>query len=156
MGSGQPFYNYGNGQNNGFVAQPSQQSYFGAQQPQMPSQQPLPLVPPKTNKILVTSLMDAMSRTAELNTEILYIDQDNPFIYQVTIDMQGRKSYKTFEIKEVNEQNQTQMGAPNIDLAAYATKDDLKALEDKLIAMASNFVAPKSKAKLEKTGGEEQ
>ena len=46
MGSGQPFYNYGNGQNNGFVAQPSQQSYFGAQQPQMPSQQPLPLVPP--------------------------------------------------------------------------------------------------------------
>lgn len=154
MDFGQPFYNYGSRQSNGYVA-PSQNYYNASQMP--PQQQPLPIAP-KTNKILVTSLMDAMNRTAEPNTDILYVDQDNPFIYQVTIDMQGRKSYKTFEIKEVTEQNQAQAGASNIDLTAYATKDDLKALEDKLLTMASSLVppsAPKARTKTEKTGGDE-
>lgn len=154
MDIGQPFYNYGSRQNNGYVAPP--QNYYNAQQIPQPQPQPLP-IPPKTNKVFVTSLIDALSRTPEPNTEFVYLDQDNPFMYQVTIDMQGRKSYKTFEIKEVTEQNQAQASALNIDLTAYATKDDLKALENKIVTMASSLVTPTAKAKVktEKAGGDE-
>lgn len=137
-----PYYNYGNGQNNGYVApQQSQGFYTPAQQPQPTT---IPIVPPKSNKILVTSLIDALNRTPEPNTDFIYIDQDNPFIYQVTIDMQGRKSYKTFEIKEVTEQQTNQSGAavaPDIDLSAYATKEDLQALKTEIVNYAQSIFA---------------
>lgn len=148
---GQPaYYNYGNGQNNGYNPQQAQ-GYYNSQ-PQSPSA--IPIIPPKTNKILVTSLIDALNRTPEPNTEFLYIDQDNPFIYQVTIDMQGRKSYKTFEITEVTEQSAQKL-SPELDMSVYATKEDLKALEDRLLGMASSLIPTKTKTKTEKTGGDE-
>ena len=153
MNYGQSYLNYSNGQNKGYGVYPSQQNYYA-------QQAPIPQPPPmKTNKILVTSLTDAMSRS-EPNTEMLYLDQDNPFIYQVTVDIQGRKTYRTFEIKEVTEQvnyAQKDKATQDIDLSVYATKDDLKNLEDKLMALANSYVPSitKSKSKNEKVGGDE-
>ena len=55
-----------------------------------------PPPPPKTNKIFVTSLQDAMSRQVEANTEVVYLHQSEPLLYQIVTDMQGRKSVDTF------------------------------------------------------------
>lgn len=170
MAYGQPFYTYGNAysaQNNGYIAPQPQYGNLYGQPQQMPQganngvtgqyqTQQSQTLPPRTNKILVTSLTDAMSRTAEPNTEILYIDQDNPLLYQVSIDMQGRKTYRTFEIKDVTEQTQqaSEKTAQNIDLSAYATKDDLRALENKISNYADSLFTQSAKPKSQERASE--
>lgn len=165
MAYGQPFYNYGTnpygGQNNGYMAQqPQYGNFYGqpqnapqnanngvTQQFQGQAQQQVQQIPPRTNIAPVASLVDAMSRTSEPNTNMYYADQDQPFIYQISIDMQGRKTYKTFKIEDVTEQTTQHSGeniAPNIDLSGYAKKEDLEALRDEIIGMASTFVAQQS------------
>lgn len=102
-------------------------SPYQAQPAPMPTQQPMP---PRTNKVLVAGLQDALARTNEPNTELLFVDQDNPFIYLVTVDMQGRKTYKTFQISEFNPT--TQPSTAEIDLSMFATKEELKRLQDEI------------------------
>lgn len=168
MAFGQPFYNYGanpyNGQNNGYMMQQPQYGNFYGQQQNTPqnanngvtqqfqqqqAQQQTPQmtqVPPRTNIAPVASLVDAMSRLSEPNTDMYYADQDKPFIYQISIDMQGRKTYKTFKIEDVTEQVATQASQPtaDIDLSGYAKKEDLQALKNEIMSMASTFVTQQS------------
>lgn len=159
MTYGQPFYTYPNAGYTPMQQQPYNMYQGQAQmptmaqnqpingyqqQPQMPTQQ---AVPPKTNVPFATSLMDAMSRTTDFNSDTFYADQDKPFIYRISIDMQGRKTYKTFEIKDVTEQvieQGSQVVSPAINLSEevterlkdYATKDDLKAFRDEIMNYA--------------------
>ena len=167
MAFGQPFYNYGannyGAYNNGYVAPQPQPNYLynnnqgmaqngnqqplnafqqqsNAQQAQQPIQQAV--IPAKTNIAPVASLVDAMSRTSEPNTNFYYADQENPFIYLISIDVQGRKTYKTFKIEDVTEQmveTPTQASA-DIDLSGYATKEDLKAFKEEMKGYAMNFL----------------
>lgn len=113
-------------------------------QPQMPPPQATPQpMPSKTNVPLVTSLTEAMSRNAELNTDYFYADQDKPFIYRVSVDMQGRKTYRTFELTDVTEQEITQVSqvaTPTIDLSAYATKDDLRVLKEEITNFTKSYM----------------
>lgn len=157
MAFGQPFYNYGSnpygGQNGGYAQQQPQYGNFYGQPQNVPhnanngvtqqyQQQQPTVMPPKTNMPLVTSLMDALNRTVEPNTNTYYADQDQPLIYFVSMDMQGRKNSRTFKVEDVTEQTATQANQvkPDIDLSGYATKDDLQALKDEIMGMASAFV----------------
>lgn len=178
MAYGQPFYNYGTNpygnQNNGYVAQqPQYGNFYGQQQNASQNanngvaqqyqgqvgqaQQQVPQmsqIPTKTNVPLATSLIDAMSRNAEFNTETFYADQDNPYIYKISIDMQGRKTYKTFKIEDVTEQTtqrSSESVASNIDLSAYATKSDVQALEEKIVAYAKILEAITSPSSIKET-----
>lgn len=54
--------------------------------------------PVKTNHIYVTSLEDALARSSEPNSEIVYLHQDKPLLYNVKTDMMGRKSYTVLEL----------------------------------------------------------
>lgn len=85
---------------------------------------------PRTNKIFVTSLEDALNRPAELNSETVYLDQDKPFLYQVTTDMQGRKTYKTFELTEYSG-----VVAPQNGSVDYVTRDEYNRLVDEIKAL---------------------
>lgn len=172
MANGQPFYNYMSGGYTPYQA-PAYNMYANqqpiptiAQMPQTPTAQPVnnfqpqqqmptqqPVIPTKTNVPLVTSLTEAMSRTTELNSDTFYADQDKPFIYRVSVDMQGRKTYRTFELTDVTEQNISQSaptGAPEIDLSAYATKDDLRALRDEITNYAMAYLNPSTTPKTKK------
>lgn len=158
MGFGQPFYTYNGGYsstfNSGYVAPQQQPSYLynqqlnGAQNPQNQpingyQQQQTQAIPPKTNMPLVTSLLDAMNKTVEPNTNAYYADQDKPLIYLVSMDMQGRKTSKTFEVKDITEQVAEQPNT-NIDLSSYVTKTDLqeslKAFKDEITNYAKSFL----------------
>lgn len=75
------------------------QPNYGQPQPQMfmqnfaqPQQQPTQPPRPKTNKIFVTSLDDAMSRIADYDSQMIYLDQDKPLLYEIYTDGQGRKT----------------------------------------------------------------
>ena len=180
MAYGQPFYTYTNSGYTPNVA--PNYNYYGAQPQTPPMTQNQPFngfqqqgqanaqtqaqqaaIPTKTNVPLVTSLTEAMSRTTDLNSDTFYADQDKPFIYRVSVDMQGRKTYKTFEIKDVTEQvveQSAQTATPNIDLSAYATKEDLKAFKDEIMGYAQSFgftasATPKTKKTVAKVESED-
>lgn len=80
----------------------------------------------KTNKIFVTSLDDAMARFAEPNTEIIYWHQDQPLIFEIKTDGQGRKGYRTFRLENLTLATQEQAKKE------YVTHDQLKELQDKV------------------------
>lgn len=67
------------------------------QPPQMPQQtfQQPPQMPYKTNKLVVTSLDEAMMRSSELNSDTVYFDQNKDVLYNVKVDSRGYKTCDT-------------------------------------------------------------
>lgn len=87
----------------GFNAQAfqPQQYYQPSYQPQAySSMQPQLQQQSKTNKVFVTSLDDALNRVSEPNSEMMYLHQDEPLLFEIKTDSQGRKTYKTYAISE--------------------------------------------------------
>lgn len=83
---------------------------------------------PKTNKIYVTSLDDALLRYADNNTIMVYIQQDEQAIFEIFTDMQGRKSYKIRKLSDY-EQPQIQTKEQSND---YVTRQEFENLETKI------------------------
>ena len=69
---------------------------FGGQQVQ---------APPATNKIYVVSAEDAMSRYAQPNTVMLYVQQDESAIYEVYTDGQGKKAIRARRLTDAPAEN---------------------------------------------------
>lgn len=51
---------------------------------------------PFSNVYKVTSAEEAVMRTNQRNSDMVYFDQDKNLFYRVKVDMDGRKSYATF------------------------------------------------------------
>lgn len=86
------YNNYGFNQNYGGYPMPTQQPpgmQYGAQPQQ---------TPPSTNKIYVVSAEDAMSRYAQPNTVMFYVQQDETMVYEVYTDMQGKKAIRARQL----------------------------------------------------------
>lgn len=92
---------------------------------------------PKTNKIFVTSLDDALNRPADYNSVVIYLHQDLPLLFEITTDPFGKKTHKTFTITPSNEQGTTNNSntiSPELS-KRFATKEEVKALSDKIDAL---------------------
>lgn len=128
-----PTYQY----NNGFMAN----SPYSA--PQMANMQPQ-LSYENTNHIFVTSLEDALSRTAPPNSEIGYLHQDKPLFFNIKTDNLGKKTYTTFELreyspeKEIKEEKQEIKEEP-INLNNYVHIDKFNALSEEFETLKSSF-----------------
>lgn len=88
-------------------------------------------MPPRTNKIFVTSLDEAMSKPAEPNTEIIYLHQTEPLLFQIYTDMQGKKSASVFTLAVAQEKGQ------NSDMVSRKEFEELKAKIDELTKEAN-------------------
>lgn len=135
-----PFYNpyMPNMSNNPYMPQ---QTPFGAfNQGVMPQMQQPPMntppqqyaaqngaQPPKTNKILVTSVEEAMARQAEPNTDMLYVHQDLPMVIQVYTDWNGHKTPQLFDIIPHKEAE-----AANADLSKYVTAEEFDGVKGEI------------------------
>ena len=73
--------------------------------------------PLKTNKILVTSLDEAIAKSNERNSEMYYWDQSKPVIYVIKTDVNGVKSWA-----------QVNYTLPSQDANVPASKADVVAL----------------------------
>lgn len=107
-----------------------------AQQPVQASQTPIQAqTPARSNKVFVTSIEDATARYADPNTELIYLHQDKPFIFEVYTDFQGKKTVRTFRFEEctVEEMQDETKGIVKQDLENFATKDDLVALKQSVV-----------------------
>lgn len=72
--------------------------YFG---PNMPRQMPVyqqPSIPPKTNKLFVSSLDEAMNRPVDFNSELVYFDTNRDLLYSIYTNEWGQKSFAIFDI----------------------------------------------------------
>lgn len=76
---------------------------------------------PRTNKLLVTSLDEAIAKSNERNSETVYFDQGRPVIYIVKVDMNGVKSWAHLDYSTGHQ-----------DTNAPATKADINQLTGKL------------------------
>lgn len=69
---------------------------------------------PNTNAIFVTSLEEALIKTDQRNSDMIYFNQDKNEFYRIKVDLEGRKSWAIFTYT-----------APNQEDNAPVTKADL-------------------------------
>lgn len=122
-----------------------------AQQPVQPQQ--TAQMPIKTNKILVTSLDDALNRPAEPNSANVYYHQDEPFAFQIYTDWEGKKIPRVFVIDEISveEMQKRIRGVKEKDLKGFVTESDLNEclskFEEKIVQYVKQNVPPIMKPK---------
>ena len=110
--------------NNYPYQQPNFQGYYNNYQQQVQPQ-------PKTNKVWVTSLEDAMARSVEPNSEYIYLHQDKPLLIEVRTDGQGRKTTRVMELKDYVEQPKPEMPMPN----NFPTREEFDGLKAEIQAL---------------------
>lgn len=103
------------------------QGYYGNYQPT----QSVQASQPKTNKIWVTSLEDAMSKPVEPNSEYIYLHQDKPLLIEVITDNQGRKSTRVLELKAYVEETKPETIMPN----NFPTREEFEGLKAEIQAL---------------------
>lgn len=86
----------------------------------------------KTNKILVTSLEEAIAKSNDRHSEYYYFDQSKPVFYIVRTDMNMAKSWIEIPYTIPNQENNTPV-----------TKADLMKLEERLTALENRSVRKK-------------
>lgn len=121
-----------------FVATPyytsfNQQAQQNAQQMQN-TQTPQPPTITNTNKIYVSGIDDVKGRFLSPNSDVLFIDNDKPILYQKTVDSKGQFEIKTFEIKPLEAQEKPKEES-TINYKEFVTKDEFKPLQAKIEAL---------------------
>lgn len=112
-----------------------QMAQQGVPQQQQPIQQN---IPPKTNKVFVMNKEAAGNAMAEFHSDYVYFDQDEPLLYNVVTDMQGKKTITTYRIEPYEPVNEPT--TPAIDTSMFVTQEQFKALQEQLDALKT---APK-------------
>lgn len=103
----------------------------------------------RTNKIFVTSLQDALNRYADPNTVILYCHQDEQLEYEITTDNQGKKTYKTLEIRPYSAPQDTKQ-----ERTATISKEEFDAVKSRIDNLEREVIEHyKEERKVEKNGG---
>lgn len=73
---------------------------------------------PFSNVAYVTSLEEALIRTTQFNSDMIYFNQDRNEFYRVRVDTNGRKSYLTFVYSLPEQMTQTNNDANYASLVA--------------------------------------
>lgn len=104
-------------------------------------------IPPKTNKVFVMNKEAAGNAMAEFHSDYVYFDQDEPLLYNVVTDMQGKKTITTYRIEPYEPVNEPTTTA--IDTSMFVTQEQFKALQEQLDALKN--VSKKTDTKATKT-----
>lgn len=114
------------------------------QMPQQTFQQP-PQMPYKTNKLVVTSLDEAMMRSSELNSDTVYFDQNKDVLYNVKVDSRG---YKTCDTYKVSKADAADSNTSNNEISAIkANMTELSNRVDMLTSKLQELLKPAEETK---------
>ena len=81
-----------------------------------------------TNIIYVTGIEEALFKSDKPNTDFMYYHQDQPIMYRVRVDNEGRKQWQQFNYSSPNPE--ASIPATKADIIEIAER--LKKLEDRL------------------------
>ena len=99
----------------------------------------------KTNKILVTSLEEAIAKSNDRHSEYYYFDQSRPVFYIVRTDMNMAKSWVEIPYTIPNQENITPV-----------TKADLAKLEERINALENKSNPRKKKVEQEQEANDNE
>lgn len=99
-------------------------------QPQMPQQ---PQATPQTNIswVYVNGVQGARDQIVQPGQTVWMMDNNDPVIHVKAVDGMGTATLKSFQLVEMNPQQQT--AAPQPDLSQYATRAEVQNLADRLL-----------------------
>lgn len=117
--------------------QPSVPGYFNTNyMPPSPTQlQPQSAPQSNVSWIYVNGAAGAREHIVQPGQTAWMMDNNDPIIHVKAVDGMGTATLKSFRLTEIDPQQQAQPVAPpppQIDTSRFATKDDLKAVADKL------------------------
>ena len=101
-------------------------------------------IPPKTNKVFVMNKEAAGNAMAEFHSDYVYFDQDEPLLYNVVTDMQGKKTITTYKIEPYEAVNAP--ATPEIDTSMFVTQEQFNALQEQLDALKNASKKTETKA----------
>ncbi len=116
--------------------QPPVPNYFNTNyMPQMNQMQPVQ----QTNNaqtnvswIYVNGVQGARDHIVQPGQTAWMMDNNDPMIHVKAVDSMGTATLKSFRLIEIDPQQAQQQTAPQIDVSRFATKDEIKAVSDKL------------------------
>lgn len=129
----------------GFVPQYSAPSYAQPMQPvqYQPQPQTMGQQVPSNQITYVNGDEGAKAYIVAPNSSIMLMDSDSPKFYIKSANQNGQMSLRTFRFEEVLEgaTPKSQETEKKIDLSEFAKKDDLKELEQKILAKLDEIKA---------------
>lgn len=116
--------------------QPPVPNYFNTNyMPQMNQMQPVQ----QTNNaqtnvswIYVNGVQGARDHIVQPGQTAWMMDNNDPMIHVKAVDSMGTATLKSFRLIEIDPQQAQQQTTPQIDVSQFATKDEIKAVSDKL------------------------
>ena len=100
--------------------------------------QPTQMQQTNTNKIFVSSIDEVRQRQLPNNSDVIFLDNDKPILYQKIVDGKGQFEVKAFSITPYSPV-ETEKTTEPIDLSSYVKiadlepiKAELKAIKDRL------------------------
>lgn len=105
------------------------QGWQSTQNPTTPYTQPQA----NTNIIFVTGLDEALARSNARGSDMTYFDQDRDYFYRIKVDIDGRKTWATFEYSE-----------PGKRTEAFATAEALQSLAERVAVLENRGKKRKS------------
>ena len=109
-------------------------TYFNANYmpPQMSQPQMQQAAAPQTNIswVYVNGVQGARDQIVQPGQTVWMMDNNDPVIHVKAVDGMGTATLKSFQLVELNPQQQT--AAQQVDFSQYATRAELKDISDKL------------------------
>ena len=121
---------------NNYGYQPHYPNGFQNYMPQTPSylngyNVPQYQQPTNTNKIFVNGIEDVKGRYLPPNSNVLFLDNEKPVIYEKIVDGTGRYDVKVYEFKEKQDEN-GQKVQDSTNLSNYVKTTDLDPIKSKI------------------------
>lgn len=82
--------------------------------------------------IYVNGVQGARDHIVQPGQTAWMMDNNDPMIHVKAVDSMGTATLKSFRLIEIDPQQAQQQTAPQIDVSRFATKDEIKAVSDKL------------------------
>ena len=95
-----------------------------------------------TNKIYVSGIEDVRNTRLLPNSDMIYIDNDKPLLYQKVVDGKGQFEVKSFKIIPYSPEQDTKKET-SIDLSGYVEKGEFDALKQEFEAFKNKSTIKK-------------
>ena len=95
-----------------------------------------------TNKIYVSGVEDVRQRNLPFNSDVIFLDNDKPILYQKIVDSKGQFEVKAFTITPYNAQ-ETDKTSQAINITDFVKTSDLEPIKAELEAIKSKLSSKK-------------